>query len=78
MYPDKPNDPSDPPAKSSEPPLKRADELMDLADRLDGNIILVGYSFMSMDDDPAESGPILNFIYSAKTDLFAADLTILG
>jgi len=51
---------------------------MDLADRLDGNIILVGYSFMSMDDDPAESGPILNFIYSAKTDLFAADLTILG
>ncbi len=58
---------------SSEPPVEMAEELMDLADRLDGDIILGASVPMYPEDKPVEMPSRIHFVYSDKTDLFAGN-----
>ena len=54
-------------------PQKMAEELMDLADRLDGDIVLQASSSM-YSANPVEMPPVFSFVYSNKIDLFAANV----
>ncbi|MDD2364185.1 MAG: ABC transporter permease [Eubacteriales bacterium] len=54
--------------------LEMAAELMDLADRMDGDVILRAYKTIDISDNQAEAPPVIDFVYSAKTDLFAGNV----